>query len=85
MDGDSNMDIVVGNFKGSGVVIFPGNGTVNGFAASTPIGLSGGTIISGIDIADLNGDGNPDIVAANADSATPSLELFYPESDIDFY
>jgi len=84
MNGDGSSDIVVGNYMGSSVAVFPGNGTISGFTTSTPINLTGGFAINGIDIADLNGDGKPDIVAANAEPVTPSVEIFFNKGGMTF-
>lgn len=85
MNADGKMDIVVGNFIGNSVAIYPGNGTINGFGTSIPINLpTSGSHINGIDLGDLNGDGKIDIAAANANSSVPSVELLFNQGGMFF-
>lgn len=58
---DGSPDIVtIGNFGNSNVLFVPNTGT-GGFG--TPSEISGTTETQGLDAGDVNGDGNPDVVA----------------------
>ena len=64
LNGDGKPDIVAANFAGNSITVLLANGT-GGFtpAAGSPFGV--GTDPQSVAIADLNGDGKPDIVTAN--------------------
>ncbi len=74
---DGYQDIIVANYLGKSVDIFYGDGTVNGFAKISPTELVGGNANNGLVIHDMNNDGRPDIVVANANPSNPSVEIFY--------
>jgi VCBS repeat protein len=65
-NGDGNLDLAIVNAGSSSVSIFLGYGT-GGFspAPQSPILFPAGSLLSGIDSTDLNGDGQPDLVIAN--------------------
>jgi hypothetical protein len=76
IDGDGKLDIVAIYGDSSLVAIYrnvssPGTLTTNSFAA--PVYLPGGNLIYGLAVQDLNGDGKPDIVTANANDNTISI------------
>jgi hypothetical protein len=76
LDGDGLLDLAVAEFTGpTGFVWAPlgnGDGTFTVFQESV---LSVGNRTSSVRIADLNGDGTPDIVATNRDSNNVSVRL----------
>jgi Bacterial Ig-like domain (group 3)/FG-GAP-like repeat len=70
VNGDSELDLVVGNWGGSvnnqgaGVIgVLLGNGA--GTFATAVTYLTGGNGTTSVAVADLNGDGKPDVLAAN--------------------
>jgi len=82
MNGDGKMDIVVGNFAAGGVAIFPGKGVIGGFAASVPVLWKGGLMVNGLTVADVNGDGFKDVVAADADTNTPAIDIYFGDGKL---
>lgn len=67
IDGDGKHDIIVG--RGSTISILRNTGTTGTITASTfetMVDFSVGSAITGLAIADVNGDGKADIVGANA-------------------
>jgi hypothetical protein len=72
INGDGKLDLVVASgYPTRGTLLFLGNG--DGTFSSTPLTLSAGTIPSSLALADLNGDGAPDILAP--DNTNGSLPL----------
>jgi hypothetical protein len=67
LDGDGNLDIVLTNTSGMGVMPLYGNGD-DTFVLG--LGAAGGGKPASLAIADVNGDGKPDIVVADADTNT---------------
>jgi hypothetical protein len=68
VDGDGKKDILVGDQATSSVLIYrnlatPGNLTTESFAA--PVSFAAGSYPHGLRVADLNGDGLPEILVAN--------------------
>jgi hypothetical protein len=61
LDNDGKLDILASNNYGQQVIVARGNG--NG-TFQTPVARSVGTTVQGLDVADFNGDGKPDVVAS---------------------
>jgi hypothetical protein len=59
----------------SGIVIYLNNGTSNPFNNVTPLRLLVGQSVEAIAIADLNGDGKPDLVAVVSNSSPTQSDL----------
>ncbi|HLZ07590.1 MAG TPA: FG-GAP-like repeat-containing protein, partial [Chloroflexota bacterium] len=60
----------------SGIAIYFNNGSSNPFANVTPIRLLVGQSISAIAVADLNGDGRPDLIVSAASNANSTSTLY---------
>src|SRR5579859_1692383 len=75
IDGDGDLDIIMGNDKPDRKTIFKNDGK----GKFTPAGSWGEATwpTRFVTVGDLNGDGFPDIVAANAGASAP-LPLVYP-------
>jgi hypothetical protein len=76
VNGDGKPDLVVASSKGKGtagaVVVLPGRGDGTfGPAQASPVGKGPVSVA----VADLNGDGNPDLVVANLDDGTVGVLL----------
>jgi hypothetical protein len=74
--GDGQLDILVGGYSLNHVAIFqnfssPGSLTTNSFGGEVDLAVSG--YPSSIAVADLDGDGLPDIVTANQQGNTVSI------------
>src|SRR5262249_49012927 len=72
LNGDGNLDLAVGHRSGSGVGILLGNGNGTFAAETTNAVASGPTDNDSLKIADMNGDGRPDIVVT-ADTGEVSV------------
>jgi hypothetical protein len=59
----------------SGIAIYLNNGTSNPFNNVTPLRLLVGQSVEAIAVADLNGDGKPDLVAVVSDSSLTQNDL----------
>lgn len=60
----------------SGIAIYFNNDSSNPFANDTPIRLLVGQTISAIAVADLNGDGRPDLIVSAAGNANSASNLY---------
>ena len=69
-DGDGHVDLVVSDYQSPSLQFFRGDGTGN-FAEAVAID-AGGAVID-FKIADVNGDGRPDIVTVNGDHSISVL------------
>jgi hypothetical protein len=67
LNGDGKLDIAVPNFNGSTVTVLLGDGA-GGFSATGASPIAVGTRPNTVKIADINGDGKPDLTVANGDS-----------------
>jgi hypothetical protein len=74
VNGDGKPDLVTADFYGNTVSVLLGNG--NGtFGAATNFATGSGTNPRSVAVADVNGDGIPDVVTANQTSNTVSVLL----------
>lgn len=76
LDGDNKLDLVVGNSQTSNISVFSntstsGSITTSSFAAK--VDFATGSFPYAVAIADFNGDGKPDLVAANNSSGNVSI------------
>ena len=76
LNGDNIPDLIVANSGSNNVLVYPGNsdGTF-GQAVNGGHGFFAGTNPAGITVADVNGDGRPDLVVANKGSNDVSILL----------
>ena len=76
LNGDTIPDLIVANSGSNNVLVYPGNsdGTF-GQAVNGGHGFFAGTNPAGITVADVNGDGRPDLVVANKGSNDVSILL----------
>jgi hypothetical protein len=84
LNGDGNPDLVVANFFGSdqGVAVLLGNG--DGTFRTAVTYSSGGAFAGSVAIADVNGDGRPDLVVGNACAIFSNNACLYgDESGVD--
>ena len=73
-NGDGKPDLVTVNYAGNNVSVLMNNG--NGtFAAATNYSLAANSYPYGVAVGDFNGDGKPDLVIANSDTASVSVLL----------
>jgi uncharacterized protein YjdB len=76
IDGDSKPDIVVANNSDNTISVYrniASRGTINGSSFSTRVNFAAGTQPYAISIADIDGDGKPDVEVTNAVSRTVSV------------
>ena len=74
LNGDHVPDLIVANSGGNNVMVYPGLGNGQfGEAANDGHGYFTGTDPVGITVADVNGDGKPDLVVANKGSNDVSI------------
>jgi hypothetical protein len=64
LDGDGKPEIVVSNFYSQNISIFRNTSTSGHITLAAPITLAAGNYATGATIADLNGDGKPEIIVA---------------------
>ncbi|MFF3018512.1 FG-GAP-like repeat-containing protein [Streptomyces sp. NPDC057939] len=68
LNGDGHVDLVVSSAGSNEVIAFEGNGA-GAFGSPLVFGLAGGINPQSTAVADLNGDGRPDVVTANSNNA----------------
>jgi hypothetical protein len=85
LDGDGKPDILLGNFFGSTVSVLQNTSTPGNFSFDTKKDYSVGGSPGDVAMADLDGDGKPDIVTVNFYSGTVStLENISTSGNISF-
>ncbi|MGW4699687.1 FG-GAP-like repeat-containing protein [Streptomyces sp. NPDC004285] len=67
LNGDGHVDLVAASSETSEAVVLEGDGT-GAFGAPLAFGLNGGSNPQATAVADLDGDGRPDVVTANSNS-----------------
>ena len=72
VNGDGQPDIVAANYNSNTVSILLGTGTGSFALSGSPIATGGSGVKSAV-VADMNGDGKPDIVATNYNSGTVTV------------
>jgi len=72
LNGDTNLDLVIGTENSTKVILLFGNGT-GGFSGKTT--LTAGIYPRSVDIADINKDGNMDVVTSN--QVSDDLTVFF--------
>lgn len=70
LDGDGRVDLVVSDFRANNLYYFRGDGT-GGFEEG--VAIDAGGPVNDFTLGDVNGDGLPDIVTANADHTVSVL------------
>ena len=76
VDGDGKLDILVCDMNQGWVVIYRNistGGTLTADSFATPVVLSTGADPRHVRVADLDGDGRPDVICANSGSSTISI------------
>ncbi|MEU4153599.1 FG-GAP-like repeat-containing protein [Streptomyces sp. NPDC026659] len=68
LNGDGHVDLVVSSADSDEVVVLEGDGT-GAFGSPLAFGLNGGDNPQATAVADLDGDGRPDVVTANGNSS----------------
>ncbi|CAM5648018.1 hypothetical protein SAVIM338S_06447 [Streptomyces avidinii] len=68
LNGDGHVDLVVSSISSNEVLVLEGDGT-GAFGSPLAFGLSGGSNPQAAAVADLDGDGRPDVVTANSNSS----------------
>src|SRR5205085_5316288 len=73
LDGDGKPDLIVANYGISTVSVFRNLSTIGNITFATPVDFETGLSPFSVAMADLDGDGRPDIVTANLDDNTVSV------------
>jgi len=82
LDGDGIKDLIVANSGSNNVLVYPGLGNGQfGPALNGGHGFFAGTNPVGITVADVDGDGQPDLVVANKGSNDVSILLNQPQGN----
>ncbi|MFD2783890.1 FG-GAP-like repeat-containing protein [Hymenobacter rubripertinctus] len=75
LNGDGRLDIVTTNFTGNQTIVFLNPAATPGTFGAGVAYTTGGTNPLPVGVADMNGDGLPDIVVANRNEATVGILL----------
>lgn len=73
LNGDGHADLVVSSSATNEVVVLEGDGT-GAFGSPLGFGLNGGVNPQAAAVADLDGDGRPDVVTANSNSSATYVD-----------
>jgi hypothetical protein len=65
LDGDGKPDLVTGNYGGNTISVLHNTSTSGSVSFATSVPMSAGSNPQAVAISDLDGDGKPDVVAAN--------------------
>jgi hypothetical protein len=81
VNGDGKLDLILAYITGSstdpsGIAIYLNNGSGSPFDNVTPLRLLVGHSVGAIAVADLNGDGKPDLVASVTDTTPGDLYVY---------
>jgi hypothetical protein len=74
LNGDGKLDIVTANFGSNSLSVLLGNGS-GGFTAAAKSPFAVGMQPQSVTVADVNGDGKPDLISANTSDNTVSILL----------
>ncbi|MEW2133199.1 FG-GAP-like repeat-containing protein [Streptomyces sp. NPDC005435] len=73
LNGDGHADLVVSSADTDEVLVLEGNGT-GAFGSPLAFGLNGGSSPQATAVADLDGDGRPDVATANSNSSAAYVD-----------
>ena len=73
VDADGKIDLVTSNYYNQKVSVFKNSSSTGSISFATNVDFVVGTNPNSVAIADINGDGNPDIVATNGGSNSVSV------------
>ena len=71
VNGDGKVDLISANAKDATLTVLTNNGNGGfGLYATVPVGASPNSYPDSVAVADVNGDGKPDLISANANDGT---------------
>ncbi len=73
IDGDTKADLLVTNFNDGNFTVYRNNSTSGSITFASGVNFSTGAGTSGINLADINGDGKLDVIVSNA--AVPTVSI----------
>jgi uncharacterized protein YjdB len=77
-DGDGKADIAISSISSGGVYVYRNTSSAGSFSFATAVVFATGNGPAGVTVADMDGDGKPDIVTGNQSSNTISVLLNKP-------